>query len=155
MTLLTRRGTTLMLAGALAGLGPGPACATSGKQTIFAPQGIAIGGYDPVAYFLDKAPVKGEGAFAFTWQKAVWHFRNAQHRERFAAEPARFAPQFGGHCSVSMANRRVSDGDPKRSGVLREKLYLNGTKETSESFWRAPNQFIPLAEAYWASLAST
>ena len=61
--------------------------------------GIAIQGYDPVAYFTDGQAVKGSDAFAYEWLGAIWHFASAEHRDLFAADPVRYAPQFGGYCA--------------------------------------------------------
>jgi hypothetical protein len=58
--------------------------------------GVAIKGYDPVAYFTEGRPVKGKKEFEFTWQDARWRFASAAHRDLFAAKPERYAPQYGG-----------------------------------------------------------
>ena len=58
--------------------------------------GVAIKGYDTVAYFTEGRAIKGETEFALSWQDARWLFANARHRDLFAANPERYAPQFGG-----------------------------------------------------------
>jgi YHS domain-containing protein len=59
--------------------------------------GIAIQGYDTVAYHLEKRAVEGKSEFAFEWNDAVWHFASSENRDLFAADPDRYAPQYGGY----------------------------------------------------------
>ena len=72
--------------------------------------GLAIRGYDPVAYFTDQRPVKGLPQFNYSWMGATWLFATGANRDQFAADPARFAPQYGGYCSYA-----VSKGHRSRS----------------------------------------
>ena len=58
--------------------------------------GIAIQGYDTVAYHTENRAVKGKSAFSFKWNGAVWHFASTEHRALFAASPDRYAPKYGG-----------------------------------------------------------
>jgi YHS domain-containing protein len=58
--------------------------------------GVAISGYDPVAYFTESRPVRGRQEHEYSWHGARWHFASAENRQRFAAQPERYAPQFGG-----------------------------------------------------------
>ena len=59
--------------------------------------GVAIKGYDTVAYFTENRAVKGSKEFSHTWNDAKWYFANAGHRDMFASDPERYAPQYGGH----------------------------------------------------------
>lgn len=59
--------------------------------------GVAIRGFDTVAFHTQGRAVKGKKAFSYQWNDATWYFKNAQNRDLFAADPARYAPQFGGH----------------------------------------------------------
>ena len=58
--------------------------------------GVAIKGYDPVAYFSDGKAVKGKRKFSYTWNEAKWYFTTAANRDLFASDPERYAPQYGG-----------------------------------------------------------
>ena len=62
-------------------------------------EGVAILGYDTVAYFTDGRPVKGSPDFEYVWQDARWRFASAEHRTLFVSSPDRYAPQFGGFCT--------------------------------------------------------
>lgn len=88
-------------------------------------QGIAVDGYDPVAYFVASAPVKGDPAHFYDWQGATWHFANAENRESFISDPSKFAPQFGGHCALGSAMGVGVKGSPKRWRIENGKLFLN------------------------------
>src|SRR5262252_6448706 len=64
---------------------------------------IAIGGYDPVSYFADGQPQKGNEAFWFAFDDAVYLFKSAGHRAQFAADPERYAPQYNGFCAGGLS----------------------------------------------------
>ena len=68
------------------------------------PDNVAIKGYDTVAYFTEGRAMKGNGEFVTSWNGAKWHFANAGHRDLFATDPERYAPQFGGFCAADIAN---------------------------------------------------
>ena len=59
--------------------------------------GIAIHGYDTVAYHTENRAVKGKIEFAYEWNDAEWHFASAENRDLFAADPEQYAPQYGGY----------------------------------------------------------
>jgi YHS domain-containing protein len=60
-------------------------------------RGVAIGGYDPAAYFTQGKSVKGSGAFTYSWMGATWHFTSGEHLEMFKSNPKKYAPQYGGY----------------------------------------------------------
>lgn len=59
--------------------------------------GVAIRGFDTVAFQMDKRAVKGKKEFSYEWNNATWYFKSAENRDLFAADPLRYAPQFGGY----------------------------------------------------------
>lgn len=83
----------------------------------------AIGGYDPLTYF-DGSPELGSPRHSYIWEGRVWHFTSAEHRDRFAASPARYAPQFGGHCAFAMSIGKTAHASPKQWTIVDGKLYL-------------------------------
>jgi YHS domain-containing protein len=87
--------------------------------------GLALGGYDAVSYFIDSRAVKGEERFEVEWNGARWRFASAEHLERFKAEPARYAPQFGGYCAWAVSRGYTASGDPTAWSVVDGRLYLN------------------------------
>ena len=89
--------------------------------------GVAIMGYDTVAYFTEGKAVKGSEEFAYNWLGTPWHFANAKHRDMFAADPEKYAPQYGGYCSMGMsADGHLSENvDPERAWrIIDGKLYI-------------------------------
>ena len=89
--------------------------------------GVAIEGYDPVAYFTEGKAMKGSEEFAYDWVGTPWHFAKAKHRDLFAADPARYAPQFGGYCTlgVGLNGHAAENIDPERAWrIIDDKLYF-------------------------------
>ena len=77
-------------------LGP-QALAEEGKKINTNWLGVAIKGYDPVAYFTEGRAVKGKKEFEYKWQDAKWRFSSAANRDKFAADPPAYAPKYGGY----------------------------------------------------------
>lgn len=88
-------------------------------------QGVAIHGYDPVAYFVMGKPVKGSPELRAAWNGATYWFSSAAHLQTFQADPVRFEPQFGGYCAYGVAQGVKPDIDPQAFAVVDGKLYLN------------------------------
>jgi hypothetical protein len=87
--------------------------------------GLALKGYDAVAYFVEGKAAKGSPAFEYEWNGARWRFANAINRDRFAHSPEAYAPQFGGFCAWAVSRNYTADIDPQAFDVLNGKLYLN------------------------------
>ena len=87
--------------------------------------GVAIRGYDTVAYFAGNGPVKGSEQFTHQWMGATWRFASSENRDRFAAAPESFAPQFGGYCAWAVSNNYTAPIDPAAWKIVDGKLYLN------------------------------
>lgn len=122
-------------------------CATAGE--FFERNGLAIDGYDPVAYFSDMKPMKGSLDFHADYQGSTFQFVSAAHRDVFAADPAKYAPQYGGYCAYGIAKGYKAKIDPAAFTVLGDKLYLNYS-ETVRSQWLtdAPG-YIRKADVNW------
>lgn len=88
-------------------------------------EGVAIEGYDPVAYFKSGKPVRGSGKFTAKHNGATWRFSSAANRDAFAKSPGAFAPQFGGHCAWAVSRGYTASIDPRAWKVVGGKLYLN------------------------------
>ena len=87
--------------------------------------GIAIKGTDPVAYFLQGEPVKGEADLAFQWLEATWLFSSQENLDLFTENPEKYAPQYGGYCAYAMASGNFVDIIPEAWKIFDGKLYLN------------------------------
>lgn len=87
--------------------------------------GVALHGYDAVAYFTDGKAVPGQPAFEHTWGGATWRFATAANRDTFTKAPESYAPQFGGYCAWAVSRNYTADIDPKAFAVVNGKLYVN------------------------------
>lgn len=110
---------------------------------------VAIRGYDTVAYFTDGEARKGKGEFEQVWQGARWHFVSATNRDLFAGNPDRYAPKYGGYCSLGLAMGEYSDTDPEMWTIVDGKLYLNKAKRIQDLWRKAPEAYIVASEANW------
>ncbi len=125
-----------------------PAAARTNVQ-----KGAAIGGTDPVAYFTEGRPVSGRAEFAHEWQGATWRFASAANRDRFAAEPARYAPAYGGFCAYAVARGYTAPIDPEAWRIVDGRLYLNYDLGTRALWERDIPGEIAKAEANWPKLS--
>jgi YHS domain-containing protein len=114
--------------------------------------GIAIQGYDPVAYFTDSKPVKGDAKFSYTWRGTVWQFASAQHRDLFAETPEKYAPQYGGFCAYAVSENHTADIDPEAWKIIENKLYLNYSKSVQQMWLKEPEARIRRADQNWPNL---
>ena len=87
---------------------------------------LAIKGYDPVAYFTDGKPTPGVAAFEYQWDEHLWRFSSAEHRDRFKADPVRYAPQFGNFCAMALSKGEIVVADPENWLISDGKLYVFG-----------------------------
>jgi len=87
---------------------------------------LAIKGYDPVAYFTDGKPTLGLASIEHEWDGRIYRFASAEHRDRFKADPARYAPQFGNFCAMALSMGQVVVADPENWLVSDGKLYVFG-----------------------------
>lgn len=96
----------------------------------------AVSGYDSTAYFTQSKPMEGSGAFVFEFKGANWHFADKRSLDLFAANPAAYAPQYGGYCSNQMSLGNLSDTDPGVWLIHKGKLYLFG-HDIGRSRWQS------------------
>jgi YHS domain-containing protein len=102
------------------------AAAASAVEPVFTDDlGQAVRGFDPVAYFTDGKPVPGQAEFSFPYQGAIWRFTSAEHRDLFKADPAKYAPQYGGYCAYAVSLGKTAPIDPQAWRIVEGKLYLN------------------------------
>jgi len=120
----TRR-SLILTAAAMPLAGLLPRLARAATAPVFATDGVAINGHDPVAYFTQATHVAGSEAISHDWMGARWLFGSAENRDRFAADPMSFAPQYGGYCAFAMAHGAIAKTDPDAWTVFEGKLYLN------------------------------
>jgi len=117
--------------------------------------GIALGGFDPVAYFVEADAVRGKGEFEHAFAGAVWRFRNAGNRAAFAADPEVYMPRFGGYDPVAVARGVGVPADPRLWLIVEGRLYLFYTPEARTAFGESPKDLIEAAERSWPAVQVT
>jgi len=133
------------LVGLIACAGTPPASVPS----VNARNGIAIHGYDPVAYFDVGRPTVGSEALAAQWMGATWRFASEANLSRFQSDPNRYAPRYGGFCAYAVSVNRVADIDPNRWEIVDDRLYLNANRLAS-TLWRlGRNRNSLAADRHW------
>ena len=120
-------------------------------NTLYA--GLGAKGYDVVSYFTDKRAVQGSDKFTASHGGVTWQFASAEHRDAFKADPAKYAPQYGGFCSWGVAQGKLFDVDPVNGWTVDHgKLYLNFNGEINTTFARDADGFVAKAERNWPGL---
>jgi hypothetical protein len=128
---------------------PGTGRADAVNKTLF---GTAVKGYDVVAYFTRGKPVRGSGSYTHRWRDATWRFASAEHRDLFAADPERYAPQYGGYCAWAVSQGTTAGIDPEAWKIVDGKLYLNYSGSIQERWKRDIPGHITRADANWPRL---
>jgi YHS domain-containing protein len=114
--------------------------------------GVAIRGYDPVAYFMQGKPVKGLDSLVYEWQGAKWKFANSADLEAFKANPLKYAPQYGGYCAYGVANDNLVSIEPDKFTILDGKLYLNYDGDVQAKWLKDPAGYIRIANTKFSDL---
>ena len=123
--------------------------AFANEPEIFAPGGVAIAGYDPVAYFTDGKPVPGEMDHALMWRGATWYFASAKTMEAFEMNPAAYAPQYGGYCAYAMSKGSVAPTAPEAFTVTDGRLYLTYSTEVRAIWSEDIAANVARADSHW------
>jgi YHS domain-containing protein len=114
--------------------------------------GVALEGYDPVSYFIGPDPVMGTPDFAYEWGGVPWYFASPANRDIFMRNPEIYAPQFGGHCLVSLSRGFLSDGKPRLYAIKDMKLYLFYSVANREAFFSSGESVVAGADDEWKKL---
>lgn len=114
--------------------------------------GVAVKGYDVVAYFTEKKPIKGDPQYSYQYKGATYNFVSTVHVNLFARNPEAYLPQYGGYCTVGTSMGHKADIDPESWAVIDGKLYLNSSKGAQKLFDKDPQSAIKKADQNWAKL---
>ncbi|MEQ9489172.1 MAG: YHS domain-containing (seleno)protein [Alphaproteobacteria bacterium] len=128
----------------------GPAAA----DKVYTSWGTAIDGYDPVAYFTEGKPVEGDSEFSHNWNGATWHFSSAENRDLFAANPEKYAPQYGGYCAYAVSQGSTASIEPDAWSIVDGKLYLNYSQSVQSKWEKDKAGYITDADANWPDIES-
>jgi hypothetical protein len=119
---------------------------------VFAKRGVAINGFDPVAYFTQSTHVAGSADNTHDWMGALWKFASVENRDRFAADPEAFAPQYGGYCAFAMSSGYIAKTDPDAWTVYDGKLYLNYNLVVRDQWSQDIPGNIKRADGHWPGI---
>lgn len=127
-------------------------CAAPINKTLIG--GLAVEGYDAVAYFTMSRPVKGSSYYELEYQGAKWRFSSQKHLDLFKANPTAYMPQYGGYCAWAMAQNKKADIDPAMWKIINQKLYLNYSKKIQTQWEVDIPGFITAANRNWTHLSA-
>lgn len=123
-------------------------------------QGVAVQGYDPVAYFKEGEAVKGTARCKLGYRGVIYLFENQVNRARFASDPEKYQPAYGGWCAASMAIGEKKDVDPKNFAITGERLFLfsgggfGGFGNPRRIWEKKKAELIEKADEHWERIQS-
>lgn len=116
---------------------------------------LALKGYDAVAYFNEGEPVAGKSRFSYSHNGVEYRFSTADNRDRFAANPAKYEPQYGGFCAFGVSVGLKLEVDPEAFEIIDGKLYLNNAPEVHAMWLKDPEGRIKAADKKWKKVRKT
>ena len=126
--------------------------AFAAESPVFATEDGAIRGYDPVAYFTVGEPIQGSEQFTASWQGATFKFASAANLELFKADPAAYAPQYGGYCAYAVAKGATAGTVPDAWTIVEGKLYLNYSLAVQQRWRKDVPGHIRAADRNWPAV---
>ena len=124
--------------------------ATLTAQTVLSDRnGLAVKGYDVVAYFTEEQPVKGSAKISAEHEDVLYYFSSEEHRELFLESPERYLPAYGGYCAYAVAKGSTASIQPHLWTVHDDRLFLNFSNGTQRSFTSNLTKFITRADKNW------
>jgi YHS domain-containing protein len=118
----------------------------------FEKDGFALRGHDPVAYFTQGAPAQGRSEHRAEYRGSTFLFATQAHRDAFVADPARYAPQYGGFCAFGLAGGYKAATDPEAWSIVDGKLYLNYNRAVQKQWSADVPGFIAKADRHWPTV---
>jgi hypothetical protein len=129
--------------------------ATTEQIVVDRRSGLAIHGFDPVAYFTDDTALLGRKELELSYAGAVWRFRNAGNRAAFMQRPDVYMPQFGGYDPILLARQVATPGHPQFWLIVEDRLYLFYDDASRERFAADPEAAAAIAQVNWPEVAAT
>lgn len=133
----------------LIGIGLSPAHADDLNKTRF---GVAIDGYDTTAYHSKDQAQFGQETYEHEWRGAKWRFATEAGRDKFAANPEKYQPQYGGFCANGMSEGHKIEGNPEIWRLMGDKLYLFYAERGRQRWASNTDQWIKDANRHWQTL---
>ena len=123
--------------------------AFAGVETETDENDVILAGHDPVAYFTENRPVPGKAEFTAVYDGAIYRFSTAANRDAFKAEPARYAPAYGGYCALGTSFGKKFEVDGKAFKIVDGQLYVNKNLEVYETWVKDVPGNIDKADGHW------
>ena len=133
-----------------------PAAQSFAVDEHFINDSAVVGGYDVVAYHTVGKPTKGSSKFSATYQGATWHFASAENQALFKADPAKYAPAYGGWCAAGASKGKKVPTKPDLWAIVDGQLYLNSSPGAHNNLFLAKTDaVIRKGEANWKQIFAT
>lgn len=119
---------------------------------VFSTKGKAIKGYDPVAFFLQKAAIKGFDSLTYSWNSANWYFSSQENLTKFTQQPEKYAPQYGGYCAYGCSQGHKAPTETDTWTIVDDKLYFNYNANVKGLWFNKKEKLIIAADSVWKVL---
>ena len=139
-------------AGALLSLTLATSALAAGHDVNTSNTGLALQGYDPVAYFTVGKPTEGSYKITSVHEDVTYRFANEEHKAAFDANPDKYLPQYGGFCAFGAAMGFKFDGDPENWKIVDGELYLNLSDEIQADWEKDIPGYIVKADSKWSDI---
>lgn len=141
-----------LLAGAAVSVALASSALAAGVELNASSTGLALQGYDPVAYFTEGEATPGDWRITASYQDATYRFSNEEHKAAFEADPEAFLPEYGGYCAFGAAMGFKFDGDPEQWRIVDGELYLNISADIQERWLQDVPGYIEQADSNWPTI---
>jgi YHS domain-containing protein len=121
-------------------------------QNQYLKNGVAIQGYDPVAYFESNKAIQGNSEIKTEYKKAIYFFSSEKNKALFLKKPEKYVPQYGGYCAYGVSENHTSPTDPQAFTIVDDKLYLNYNLKVKEMWSKDRSERIVKANENWKKL---
>ncbi len=141
-----------LLAGAAVSVALVSSALAAGVELNASSTGLALQGYDPVAYFTEGEATPGDWRITASYQDATYRFSSEEHKAAFEADPEAFLPEYGGYCAFGAAMGFKFDGDPEQWRIVDGELYLNISADIQERWLQDVPGYIEQADSNWPTI---
>lgn len=146
-------GLTLLLMSSIMACNNGPKPEAGKAFNNVDKNGVILDGYDPVAFFTDNKPVKGNEQFQYTYDEAIYHFASKEHLDLFKASPEKYKPQFGAWCAYAVSLGRVAPIDVNTFSIVNGRLFIQHNQRAVNGWNKDVAGNIVLADKYWPAVS--
>ncbi|QNK64763.1 YHS domain protein [Pedobacter sp. PAMC26386] len=122
------------------------------KSEIFVTGNKAIRGYDPIAFFKESKPVKGDEKLSYNWKDATWLFSTQQNLDDFKTSPEKYAPQYGCYCAYGTADGHKAPTQTETWTIVGDKLYFNYNNKVKQLWDKNQKALIEKADQQWIDI---